>query len=149
MGVRESRCIEGAYVLNYDDFRARRHFDDQIAVYNKAVDIHVYDTSDEQWERYLQEYEKLDKLGIGESYGLPYQMLYANEVANLWVVGRCSSSDVKVNGAVRDQPACYLMGEAAGKAAAIAIDHNSSAAEVDVRLLQRNLISTGSYLPGI
>lgn len=147
MGVRESRCIHGVYELSYDDFQNRRYFDDQIAVYNKAVDIHVYDTSDEQWQRYLSEYEKLDKLGVGESYGLPYRMLISEEIDNLWVAGRCASSDLKVNGAVRDQPACYVMGEAAGLAASLAARNGRNAHSVDVGKLQDFLREGGSYLP--
>lgn len=147
MGVRESRCIRGAYELSYQDFRDRRHFDDQIGVYNKAVDIHVYDTSDEQWERYLSEYEKLDKLGTGESYGLPYRILYTPDISNLWVAGRCSSSDIKVNGAVRDQPACYLMGEAAGLAASTAVEKRIAAADLPVDTLREKLRAGGSFIP--
>ncbi|HKJ89709.1 MAG TPA: FAD-dependent oxidoreductase [Oceanipulchritudo sp.] len=147
MGVRESRCIRGAYELGYEDFRERRHFDDQIGVYNKAVDVHVYDTSNEQWERYLSEYEQMDKLGPGESYGLPYRILHAPEVSNLWIAGRCSSSDVKVNGAIRDQPACYLMGEAAGLAASLAVEGRVSAPEVPVDILREKLRAGGSYIP--
>jgi hypothetical protein len=52
LGVRESRRIIGDYEINYDDFKARRCFPDQIAIYNKSVDIHVHDCSDGQWERY-------------------------------------------------------------------------------------------------
>lgn len=147
MGIRESRCIQGVYELSYEDFVNRRQFDDQIGVYNKAVDIHVYDTSDEQWERYLGEYESQDKMGAGEYYGLPYRMLITNCIDNLWVVGRCASSDVKVNGSVRDQPACYVMGEAAGLAASIALDSDTSADSIDVSDLRKELRDGGSFIP--
>lgn len=147
MGVRESRRIIGLYEMSYDDFKARRKFADQIGVYNKAVDIHVYDTSDEQWERYLQEYEQRDRLAKGESYGIPYRILVPPTHQNLWVAGRCNSSDVKVNAAIRDQPACYLMGQAAGTAAALSLDHNETAQSVDTGILQDQLRAGGAYIP--
>ncbi|MEM1212855.1 MAG: FAD-dependent oxidoreductase [Planctomycetota bacterium] len=147
MGVRESRRIVGQYELNYDDFKSRRHFDDQIGVYNKAVDVHVYDTSDAQWERYLEEYEKRDRLAVGESYGLPYRILVPERPGNLWVAGRCTSSDVKVNGAIRDQPACFIMGQAAGTAAAMAIDTSSTAQSLDRQALIDSLREDGAYIP--
>jgi hypothetical protein len=145
--VRESRTVDGLYQLNYDDFKQRRHFDDQIGVYNKSVDIHVYDTSDEQWERYLEEFTKIDRLALGESYGLPYRILVPKGFDNLWVSGRCVSSDVKVNGAIRDQPACYMLGEAAGLAAVQSIDENETAAELDTAKLINRLKENGAYLP--
>ena len=147
MGVRESRRIVGEYQVNYADFQARRHFDDQIGVYNKAVDIHVYDTSDEQWERYSNEFRYRDRLKEGESYGLPYRILVPRGWQNLWAAGRCSSADVKVNGAIRDQPACMLLGEAAGAAAAQAARTGQTACELDVKELLATLAAQGSYLP--
>ena len=40
--------------------RGRRHFPDQIAVYTKAVDIHVYYLSPDEYQRYHAEYTKPD-----------------------------------------------------------------------------------------
>ncbi|MEX1016817.1 MAG: FAD-dependent oxidoreductase [Phycisphaeraceae bacterium] len=147
MGVRESRRIIGEQELTYDDFTARRHFPDQIGVYCKAVDIHVYDTSDEQWERYREEYLHRDVPGVGESYGLPYGILVPRGWRNLWVAGRCNSSDVKVNGAIRDQPACFLMGQAAGTAAVQSIRTGQAANTLDTATLIRTLREHGAYLP--
>jgi hypothetical protein len=47
IGVRESRRIKGEYVLSIEDYLARRQFPDQIGVFNKFVDVHPYDTSEE------------------------------------------------------------------------------------------------------
>ena len=40
--------------------RGRRHFPDQIAVYTKAVDIHVYYLSPDEYQRYHAEHTKPD-----------------------------------------------------------------------------------------
>ncbi len=147
MGVRESRSVEGEYQVNYDDFTARRHFDDQIAVYNKAVDIHVYDLTPEEYSRYYDSFVKRDRCAVGESYGLPYGILVPRGWTNLWASGRCVSADVAVQGAIRDQPACYLLGEAAGLAAVQSIRTGQPACDLDVAELVSTLRSRGAYLP--
>lgn len=149
MGIRESRCIQGEVELSYGDFLARRHFQDEIGVYNKAIDIHVYTLGNDEYNRYHREFEKDDKLGEGESYGLPYRMLLPQKIDNLWVAGRCTSSDVKVNGAIRDQPACMLMGEAAGTAAVLALRERVHNRDVDTRKLREQLRQQGGWLPEV
>lgn len=147
LGVRESRRVIGEYTLNYDDYQARRHFPDQIAIYSKQVDIHPYDTSPEEYERYYAEFNDLDLLAPGESYGMPYGMLVPRGWHNLWVAGRCASSDIKVNGAIRDQPGCAMLGEAAGTAAVQHLKTGQSAFELDTRQLVETLRANGSNLP--
>lgn len=147
MGVRESRRIVGEYELNFADYQARRHFPDQIAIYCKQPDVHVYDTSPEEYERYYREFEAMDLLQPGESYGIPYGTLVPQGWQNLWVAGRSCSSDVKVNGAIRDQPACLMMGQAAGTAAVQAIEKKQTAASLDTRELVQTLIADGANLP--
>jgi len=147
MGVRESRRIVGESTLTYADFTARRHFADQIAVYNKTVDVHVYDLSDQQWQRYVQEYRQRDKCGVGESFGLPYGILVPRGWQNLWAAGRCVSADVKMHGSIRDQPACYVMGQAAGTAAAQALATGQPACDLDTATLVATLRRHGAYLP--
>lgn len=147
LGVRESRRVQGEYRLNYDDYRARRHFPDQIAVYCKQVDIHVYDTSPEEYERYEKEFTADDLVGEGESYGIPYGTLVPRGWDNLWAAGRCLSSDLKVNGAVRDQPACAMMGQAAGAAAVQSLRSDVVASRIDTAQLVETLRENGANLP--
>jgi hypothetical protein len=147
LGVRESRRIVGEYEINYDDFTNRRGFPDQIAVYNKAVDIHVHDCSDEQWERYTDEFLKRDRPKALEYYGLPYGILVPRGWENLWVAGRCNSSDVKVHGAIRDQPACFMMGQAAATAAVQSMKTGQPACDLDTALLVETLRANHAYLP--
>jgi hypothetical protein len=147
LGVRESRRIVGEYELNYDDFTCRRSFADQIAIYNKSVDIHVHDTSDEQWERYTTEFLKMDRTAPGEHYGIPYGILVPKGWKNLWATGRCNSSDIKMHGAIRDQPACFMMGEAAGTAAVQHLKTGQAACDLDTARLVETLRAAGGVLP--
>ena len=147
MGVRESRRVVGEYELNYADYISQRPFPDQIAVYNSPVDIHVYDDSDAEYKRYHEEYTKVGRLKSGESFGLPYGILVPKGWKNLWVAGRCNSSDVRVHGAIRVQPACSMMGQAAGTAAAQSVATGQPACDLDTAALVETLRRAGAYLP--
>jgi hypothetical protein len=147
MGIRESRRVRGEYVLDYDDYKARRKFPDQIAIFAKAVDIHVYDCSEEDYNRYHEEFTKADRYAPGEYYGIPYGVLVPKGWKNLWVAGRCVSADVKVHGSLRVQPAASMMGQAAGLAALQSIKTGKAAADIDTRILVETLRSQGANLP--
>ena len=147
MGVRESRRIVGEYELTYDDYLARRQFPDQIGVFNKAVDIHPYEDSDEEYQRFDREFRHSGRLGPGECYGIPYGMVVPRGWANLWVAGRCASSDVQVHGSLRVQPAAAMMGQAAGAAAVQSIRTGQPAGRLDTARLVHTLREQGACLP--
>ena len=146
MGIRESRRIVGQYELCLADYLARRQFPDQIGLFNKYVDIHPLDTSPAEWERFQRESQQLN-LQPGECYGLPYGMIVPKGWTNLWVAGRCASSDVAVHGSVRVQPAAAMMGQAAGTAAVQSIRRNQPACDLDTAALVQTLRESGAYLP--
>jgi hypothetical protein len=147
MGVRESRRIVGEYELTFEDYIARRQFADQIGVFNKFVDIHVRDCSDEEYERFREEMSQSGRLGPGECFGLPYGIIVPKGWRNLWVAGRCNSSDVRVHGSIRVMPAAAMMGQAAGTAAVQAIRTGSPAFRIDTTELVGTLRQQGAYLP--
>ena len=147
MGVRESRRILGEYEMTANDFLSRRQFPDQIGVYNYPMDPHPYDNSKAEYERYHTEFTKTGKLKVGECYGMPYGILVPKGWKNLWAAGRCVSTDVRVNAAIRVQPAAYLMGQAAGTAAVQSIRTGRPAAEIDTEVLVATLRKAGAYLP--
>jgi hypothetical protein len=146
LGVRESRRVEGEYVLSYDDFAARRRFEDGVGLCSGSVDIHVYDDSDEEYQRYLEEFSKRDRLGMGESFGIPYRSLLPKGSRNVWVAGRCISSDVKVQGALRIQPVAAVMGQAVGAAASLALKGRTTVDRVDTDTLRAQLRDEGAVL---
>ena len=147
MGVRESRRIVGEYELNIGDYMARRHFHDQIGLFNKFVDIHPLDTSKEAWQTFRQSSFQDDRINPGESFGIPYGILVPKGFRNLWVAGRCTCSDVKVHGSIRVMPACAMMGQAAGTAAVQAIHTGQRADALDTAALVTTLRAQGAYLP--
>ncbi len=147
MGVRDSRRIVGEFELKIEDFLARRQFADQVAVYNRPTDVHPSDTSKKEYERFLKDFHGKDNLGRGESVGIPYSILVPRGSQNLWVAGRCHSSDTKVHGSIRAQSAAYMMGQAVGTAAAQSIATGQPADDLDARALVETLRDNGAYLP--
>ncbi len=146
IGVRESRRVVGEYTLDVDDFLAWREFPDQIAVHNYPIDIHVKDSSEADYQRFLSEY-KAKRETRGRVFGLPYGILVPRGWTNLWTAGRCASSDVKVHSSIRIQACCAMMGQAAGTAAVQSIRTGRPAAELDTSLLVDTLRRAGAYLP--
>lgn len=147
MGVRDSRRIVGEYELNMDDFLSRRQFPDQIGVYSRPTDVHPYNNSEEEYKRFMNDFHRDGRLGEGEFFGIPYGVLVPKGWKNLWVAGRCASSDAKVHGSIRAMPSAVMMGQAAGTAAVQSIHTGQSGCELDTERLVETLRETGAYLP--
>lgn len=148
LGVRDTRRIIGEFELTMEDYTARRQFPDQVAVYNRPPNVHPTDNSMQEYERHRREMEEDDvKLGRGECVGIPYSILVPKEWENLWVAGRCHSSDTMVHGSIRAQSAAYMMGEAAATAAKQSIDTGQPGCDLNTETLVETLRAHGGYLP--
>jgi FAD-dependent oxidoreductase family protein len=147
MGVRDSRRIVGEFELTIEDFKSARQFPDQVAVYNRPTDVHPTDTSEKEYQRFLHDFEGFHGLGEGDCLGIPYGILAPKGWTNLWVAGRCHSSDTKVHGSIRAQSAAYMMGQAAATAAVQSIRTGEPACDLDTEQLVMTLRANGAYLP--
>lgn len=149
MGVRESRRIIGECVLTEEDYVSGRHFPDQIGIYNKEPDQHLYEPT----EAAIAEHRRMREARIGwlppgTSYGLPYGILVPQGGwKNLWVAGRSASTDVFVHSSSRVMPSCSMMGEAAGAAAVQSVRTGQPACELDTAMLVSQLRLQGAILP--
>ncbi len=86
---------------------------------------------------------------IPESRGfneLPYRMLVPEGIDNLLVAGRCASMTHDGQSAARVSGACFAMGEAAGTAAALALDGNVLPRDIDAGKLQNQLQQQGAFI---
>jgi len=146
LGVRETRRITGDYVLNVGDFNSRAVFGDEIGRYSYPVDIHIARPDKESHERFMKEFTSM-RLGVGESYGIPYRTLTPKGLANVLVAGRCVSTDRQMQASIRVMPGCYITGQAAGMAAAMMVEGESDSRGVAVAELQQRLRGMGAYLP--
>jgi len=130
IGVRQTRFIEGDYKLTTEDVLSGRRFDDVIALGASPI-IRMYG-----YRRYLEH----------EGYDIPYRCLLPKNVEGLLVAGRCISSDQGSYESYRAMATVMSIGEAAGTAAAIAVSDNVHPRYIDVKKLQRTLISQGAEL---
>lgn len=133
LGVRESRHIQGEYTLTGEDVIEGRYFEDSIAADVSALDIHEPKGSDVDFRGMLP-------------YEIPYRCLVPLGVEQLLVAGRCISADHAAHARSRNMPACMATGQAAGVAAAVAIEENVTVRKVPVNKIQEVLQSMGMPL---
>jgi len=146
LGARESRRILGDYVLCLEDFKRRAVFDDEIGRYSYPVDIHAARPDAASYRKYADEFRTL-RYGKGENYGVPYRCLVPRGLTNVLVAGRCVSTDRYMQSSIRVMPGCFITGQAAGTAAAIAVEKKTDTRGFPVAELQRRLKAVGAFLP--
>ena len=133
LGVRETRHIIGEYTLTGEDSIKGPAFDDSIAADASALDIHDPKGAD------------VDFQGL-RPYEIPYRCLLPLKVEQLLVAGRCISADHAAHARSRNMPACMATGQAAGIAAAVAIDDGVNVRQVSVAKVQQKLRALGMPL---
>ncbi len=79
-------------------------------------------------------------------YDVPYRSLVPQKVENLLVAGRCLSADFPGQSATRLVMCCNAMGEAAGHATALSLEHGIPPRRVDRVELQRTLLERNCNL---
>jgi len=136
----------GDYVLNIDDYLARRVFPDEIGRYCYPIDIHPASPDQQDQEEFHKFYVNM-KYEKGESYGIPYRALTAKGFKNLLAVGRCVSTDSYMQASIRTMPGCYILGQAAGAAARLALENGGDLRGFEVARLQATLKKLGAFLP--
>jgi hypothetical protein len=75
---------------------------------------------------------------------MPYRVLVPREIDNLLVAGRHYSATSLAQRISREIPPCMAMGDAAGVAAAVALDQGVRVRDADVRTVQRKLREYGA-----
>ncbi|MDI4645126.1 FAD-dependent oxidoreductase [Cohnella hashimotonis] len=119
-GVRETNQIRGLYTLSEKDISDGRRFEDVVAQTNYEIDIHSPDGGKATDERPVS------------GYDIPYRSMVSAEIANLLVAGRAISATHVAMSSMRVQPTCYALGQAAGVAASLAIDHQCGLRDVPI-----------------
>jgi hypothetical protein len=137
MGIRETRRIIGDYILTEDDVLTCASFDDTIGVNGWPVEDHVAGDIIFKWP---------DIPGSRGFNHLPYRMLLPIGFDNLMAAGRCASMTHGGQSAARVSGGCFVMGEAAGTAAAMAISGSANVRSVDIIELQAKLTAQGVFL---
>jgi len=84
-----------------------------------------------------------DSRGFNE---IPYRIIVPKKVDNLLVAGRCASMSHEGQSSARVSGPCFIMGQAAGTAADLALKANVAPRTLDVAALQRRLRADGANL---
>jgi hypothetical protein len=136
LGVRETRRIVGEYQVSGDDIMSFRQFDDSIGVNGLPIDNYIAESTGWEWP------DPSSSIG---TFDLPYRMLLPMAVSNLLVAGRCASTTHEGQSATRASGACFVMGQAAGTAASLAVANNISPARIAAATLRPILERDGVY----
>lgn len=136
VGIRETRRIVGPYQLTEDDILRCADFSDTVGVNGWPVEAHVAGTV---------EFRFPDEGSRGFNH-LPFRMLVPQGVDNLYVAGRCASMTQGGQSSARVTGPCFVMGQAAGTAADLALAAKVPAGAIDVTTLQERLVADGAYL---
>lgn len=136
IGIRETRRVMGDYCLTEDDVLGCVDFDDTIGVNAWPLEIHVPGDVE-------MRYPPADSRGFNH---LPLRMLCSRGVDNLLSAGRCGSMTHLAQAAARVSGGCFVMGEAAGTLAALALGEANSVRGVQASKVQARLEKAGVFL---
>ncbi len=135
-GVRETRRIVGEVCMQVDDYVNGYRYPDAVCYAFYPVDRH-------------------QPTGIHQIFLKPevvptvsYGALVPKGSKRLLVAGRCVSCDRDTLSAIRVAAPCMAMGQAAGTAAALAVQTGCAAAQVPYQQLCNNLRKLGAIIPG-
>ncbi|MCQ2116067.1 MAG: FAD-dependent oxidoreductase [Bacteroidales bacterium] len=133
MGIRETRRIQGGYTLTEQDIFDCAKFDDVIGVASYPVDLHhpVGGDCSLYW--------------CPDCYDIPYRSLIPEGVDGVIAAGRCISATHLALASVRVMGPAMCIGEAAGKAAALAVKSGKELRDIDVKELQKELREEGVW----
>lgn len=135
IGIRETRRVRGEHMVSEDDVLDCVDFADSIGVNGWPVEEHVAGNVEFRFQRKERGFNQL-----------PYRMLLPLSVDNLLVAGRCASMTHGGQSAARVSGPCFVMGQAAGSAAHLALKSQVPPRELDAALLQETLECDGVFL---
>ncbi len=139
IGVRETRRVYGNYRLTREDCLNARQFDDSVFLCGAPIEDHrdPKEGSSETGWAYVKDHQ---------AYGVPYGTLVPKGRSELWVAGRCFSATHDAHASCRSMGQTMSMGQAAGFAAAMSLDHDCGASDISTPALRQRLHEAGAPL---
>lgn len=135
-GVRESRRIRGIVYQTADDFINAAKFPDGIAKINYSIDIHNPSGTG----------TKMIQMKPGEWYEMRYGALVPLNTKNLLMGCRAVSVDHALHSSSRVMPPICSIGQAAGMAASLCVQHGCAPADLPGEDVRRHLAAVGAWL---
>ncbi|MBU0609120.1 MAG: FAD-dependent oxidoreductase [Armatimonadetes bacterium] len=144
-GKRESRRIIGEHILTEVDLLELRQFPDAVAHGGWSIDTHPPGG--------IHSPEPPSKhLNTPDVYGIPLRCLISCDRPNLMMAGRCHSATHMAMASTRVAATGAAMGQAAGTAAALAVQHDclpKVVAEAHAAELQQTLLRDDQFIPNV
>ena len=142
-GKRESRRMVGEYIVTQRDISEGKVFEDEIAYGGWPLDDHYPGG-------FYHRGEPNRNIATPAPYSLPYRALYSKNIENLFFAGRNISMTHMAMSSIRVMATCSLLGEAVGKAAALASKNGLTPHGVylyKIEELQKLLLNEDCFLP--
>jgi len=130
IGVRETRRILGEYVVTEQDAIRGKHFPDVVAISSNPMPSY-------HGKRFFFAHEGFD---------IPYRSLVPKKIEGLILTGRCISCEQAPFQSARSMAPAMAIGHASGCAAALAATGRVPPRRLDVKTLQKLLISQKAQL---
>ena len=174
-GIRDSRRIVGEYIIKDTDIAGAVKFEDSIAKFPEVYDTHHPTSGYWGFRHHIHSKEPIPgAINITEpcdkamhpfcppeegSYSVytnptqycevPYRCIVPLKVDNLFVAGRCVSTQFHAMAAVRIITICMSTGQAAGIAAALCLANDARPRDLDGKLVRQAMIDDGVPLDRI
>ena len=104
LGIRESRRIKGKAVYTKEDLLSGKTYENPVLHADYPIDIHSYKKDSSTLQHTTVDYE------------VPVDILKSANYDNLFIAGRCVSTDFSAQAALRIQTSCFSMCEAVARA---------------------------------
>ena len=135
-GVRETWRVKGRLVISVEDYMTGKVWDDSVCFAYYPVDLHQFKTGVQP--------KQLEPNVVPT---VPLRALLPAGVDNILTAGRCLSADRLANSGLRVQAVCQATGQAAGAAAALAVQMNISPDKVSIPELKDILRKNQALVP--
>lgn len=139
IGVRETRRVYGEYRLTKEDCMKAEISDDSIFLCGAPIEDHRKGENGENETHWAY----IPGKGV---YGVPYGTLVPQNSHTVWVAGRCFSATHDAHASCRSMSQTMSMGQCAGLAAIQSLHKDTSAREIDIKMLREKLIALGQVL---
>ena len=136
-GIRETVVIRGKARITADDYLSGRLWDDAVCYCHYSIDIH---------EDAGLTYRPLER---GVYPTIPLRAMIPAGSRQLIVAGRCISGDREAHSAYRVEAPCMAMGQAAGAAAALAVQGGCDVGDVPLDALRALLAGHDAIVPHV
>jgi hypothetical protein len=130
IGVRETRRVQGEYTVTEQDAINGTHFPDVVAISSNPMPSY-------HGQRFFFAHEGFD---------IPYRSLVPKKIEGLVLTGRCISCEQGPFQSARSMAPAMAVGHASGCAAALAAQGNVAPRRLDVKTLQKLLLSQNAEL---